>query len=99
MTINELQQMQNLNEQQKMYVLTSQKGKKDIGLAYLCWLLFGVHYFYLNRPLTNIIYWLTLGGFGLWTLIDLFRIPSMVRKNNEEATQEAIHEAVTILNK
>lgn len=95
MTSNKLQQMQGLTEQQKMYVLNSQDNKKDTGLAYLCWL-FGVHYFYLGKPIINIIYWLTLGGFGLWILIDLLRIPSMVKKHNEEVTQKAIDEAKLI---
>lgn len=80
--------MKTLTEQEKLFVLTA--NKKDTGIAYLCWFIFGVHYFYLNKPLTNIIYWLTLGGLGVWTLIDLFRIPSMVKKYNDEITRKNI---------
>ena len=42
----------------------------------LCILLggFGVHRFYLGKPISGIFMILTLGGFGIWTLIDLIRI-------------------------
>jgi hypothetical protein len=35
-----------------------------------------------------LLYWLTVGGFGLWMLIDLFRIPGMVERKNEDITRE-----------
>lgn len=94
MTNKTLQTMKTLTEQERMYVLTA--NKKDVGVSYLCWFFFGVHYFYLNKPLTNIIYWLTLGGLGIWAIIDLFRIPSMVREHNEESVQNAVREAKVI---
>jgi len=42
----------------------------------LCILLggLGVHRFYLGKPISGIFMILTLGGFGIWTLIDLIRI-------------------------
>ena len=91
MTNKTLQTMKTLTEQEKMYVLTA--SKKDTGVTYLCWFFFGVHYFYLNKPLTNIIYWLTLGGLGIWAIIDLFRIPTLVKEANEEKIQNAVNEA------
>ncbi len=91
MTRETLKAMKNLTEQERMYVLTA--NKKDTGVAYLCWFFFGVHYFYLNKPLTNIIYWLTLGGLGIWAIIDLFRIPAMVQARNAENIQDAVNEA------
>lgn len=62
-------------------------------MAYLFWFVLGVHYFYLNKPVINIIYWLTAGGLGIWMIIDLFRIPGMVRSRNKELIQDAIKEA------
>lgn len=91
MTRENLKAMKNLTEQEKMYVLTA--NKKDTGVTYLCWFFFGVHYFYLNKPLTNIIYWLTLGGLGIWAIVDLFRIPAMVKAMNAENIQDAVNEA------
>ena len=93
MTPDVLALLQGLSEQQKNYVLSAQARQKDTGLAYLFWFLFGVHYFYLNKPVINIIYWLTAGGLGIWMIIDLFRIPGMVKDRNKEFIQDAIKEA------
>ena len=93
MTPDILALMQGLTEQQKNYVLSAQARQKDTGLAYLFWFVFGVHYFYLNKPVINIIYWLTAGGLGIWIIIDLFRIPGMVQSRNKEIIQDAIKEA------
>lgn len=84
--------LQDLTEAQRNYVLLK-ANKKDTTIAYLCWFLVGVHYFYLGRPFVNIFYWITGGGLGIWLVLDLFRIPGMVRRYNEERVKEAIKEA------
>lgn len=56
--------------------------KRKIGRAYLCWCA-GCHYFYLGRPIRNLLYLLTLGGLGIWALIDLYRIPYLVDDANQ----------------
>ena len=42
----------------------------------LCILLggLGIHRFYLGKPVSGIFMILTLGGLGIWTLVDLIRI-------------------------
>ncbi|HWF66804.1 MAG TPA: TM2 domain-containing protein [Acidobacteriaceae bacterium] len=60
------------------------RRKKSGLLAYILWFFFGFHYLYLGRIGIQLIYWLTIGGFGFWMLIDLFRIPGMVERKNEE---------------
>jgi hypothetical protein len=35
-------------------------------------------------------FWFTFGAFGLWWLIDLFRIPSVLLSANEQAAREAL---------
>lgn len=56
--------------------------KRRAGRAYLSWCA-GCHYFYLGRPLRNLVYLLTLGGLGIWALIDLYRIPYLVDDANQ----------------
>ena len=53
---------------------TSEKG--FIPTLLLCLLLggFGAHRFYVGKPLTAILMILTLGGIGIWALIDLIVI-------------------------
>lgn len=68
------------------------------GTAFLLWLaclfgLCGIHRFYLNRPGTGILYLLTFGLFGVGQLVDLFRIPGIVRDENlKVAALEALAE-------
>ena len=60
---------------------------KREAIAYPLWLVtgvFGGHRFYLDRPGTGLLMLLTLGGGGLWWLVDVLLIPRMVRKFNED---------------
>lgn len=51
-------------------------GKSQVVAALLAWLvgIVGVHRFYLGYTWQGIVQILTLGGLGIWTLIDLIRI-------------------------
>jgi TM2 domain-containing membrane protein YozV len=60
-----------------------QRKAKSMGVAYLFLLCLGWHYAYLGRWGTQILYWLTAGGFGLWIIIDLFRLASVVQDYNK----------------
>lgn len=60
------------------------QGKiKSTGTAILFWFLLGAHFAYLNKWGLQIIFWLTLGGLGVWALVELFLIPGRVSKYNE----------------
>jgi TM2 domain-containing membrane protein YozV len=45
----------------------------------------GLHRFYLNRPLTGILWIVTWGLFGFGTLVDLIRMQTMVEAENAGA--------------
>lgn len=54
-----------------------QISTKSRGAAFaLCLFLgtFGIHRFYLGKPITGLLQLFTLGGFGFWALLDLIRI-------------------------
>lgn len=63
---------------------------KNLGVTYLLAILnfitpfAGIHRFYLGRPISGLLYFLTWGFFGLGTLIDLFLIPGMVEEENRK---------------
>jgi len=59
-----------------------QSQLKSTGSAYLFWFILGAHYAYLGRWGVQLIFWLTLGGLGIWGLVDLFRMGSLVADAN-----------------
>lgn len=75
---------------QAMVLRDYEVRKKSGFFAYLFWFFFGFHYLYLGRIGIQLIYWLTIGGFGFWMLIDLFRIPGMVERKNEDIARELV---------
>ncbi|KJE95952.1 hypothetical protein CAOG_06335 [Capsaspora owczarzaki ATCC 30864] len=55
--------------------------------AYMLWFpmgFLGLHHFYLRRHCWGLVYLLTFGGFGCFWLVDLFRLPSLVRAAVED---------------
>jgi TM2 domain-containing membrane protein YozV len=58
------------------YEAVASSGKSQIAALLLCWFVgvIGVHRFYLGYTWQGIVQILTLGGLGIWTLIDFIRI-------------------------
>lgn len=72
---------------------------KSKGIAYALWLFtggLGGHRYYLGDIGYAIAMTLTLGGFGLWSLIDVFFIGSRLEKKNEELEYNIIQQVKTI---
>src|SRR3954471_14265784 len=73
--------------------LGGKEGMHSKGVAYLLWLgwplgLGGLHRFYLGRPISGFLYLITWGFFGIGQIIDLFRIPRLVRQENMKLLAE-----------
>ncbi len=66
-------------------------NKKILPAFLLCFLLgiFGAHRFYVGRTLSAVLQIVTLGGIGIWTLIDLIMIiiGKFKDKNGDTLTQ------------
>ena len=60
---------------------------RSTGMAYLLWSLWflgfaGIHRFYLGKPISGLIWFLTWGLFGMGQIFDLLLIPGMVEEKN-----------------
>ncbi|ESO98302.1 hypothetical protein LOTGIDRAFT_159102 [Lottia gigantea] len=65
----------------------SLENHKHLRDAYILWFpcgIFGFHLFYLRRPFLGVLYFFTFGMFGFGWIMDGFRMPSMVREENEK---------------
>lgn len=64
--------------------------KKRTSIGYIFWLFLGWHYIYARQIGLQFAFWFTLGGFGIWWLVDLFRMPSIIRACNEQVARQAL---------
>lgn len=67
-----------------------EQKKRKLSVAYVAWLLLGWHYLYVRKVGVQFAFWLTLGGFWFWWIVDLFRMPSIVRSCNDQIAREAL---------
>ena len=71
-------------QKQEEFIEEYKRKAKSVGVAYILWLIGGWHYVYLRRWGIFILFWLTAGGLFIWWLIDIFRIPGMIRDYNKD---------------
>lgn len=85
-----LAQVQQLPDHKKQMFLTQYSGtQKKTSTGYLLWVI-GCHYFYVGKAGVNIVYWLTLSGLGIWAIIDLFRMKTMVHEANDKTAMRIV---------
>jgi CRISPR/Cas system-associated exonuclease Cas4 (RecB family) len=75
-------------DEYEQFIAEYNRQRKSQRTAYILWGLLGFHYAYLGKWIHQVLYWATAGGFGIWALSDLFRLPGMVRDRNEEIAAE-----------
>ena len=60
------------------------EGLKSTGTAWVLYWFLGGHYAYIGKWGVQLLYWFTLGGCGVWILLDLFRVNGLIRKYNNK---------------
>lgn len=92
--------MKDLSSQQLAMVQSEVKGKeKSKGIAYALWFFFGGiggHRYYAGDIGMGIAMTLTLGGLGIWTLIDVFLIGARIEQKNETLEYDTIQKVKAI---
>ena len=70
-----------------------QNESKSTGIAFALWFFLGIlggHRYYMGHPGVGIGMLLTIGGLGIWTLVDGFLLPRNIIRINE-ATRMRIY--------
>lgn len=89
MVRNELAKMP--AQKQEEFVEEFKRKRKSVGIAYLFLvIILAMHYGYLRKWGLQIVFWLTAGGLGIWWLIDLFRVPGLVRSYNKDVANDVM---------
>lgn len=65
-----------------------QSKLKSTGKAYIYFVCFGAHYLYFGKMFLQLFFWITLGGFGIWALFDLFTLSAKVNTYNDRIVQK-----------
>ena len=65
-----------------------QVQKVDNGTIWLLFLIVGWSYGSMNQMVKQLFYYLTLGGFGFWTLYRLFTLNGAIKKHNRQIALE-----------
>jgi len=73
------------------------RKKKSPALAFWLLLPFGMHYAYAGRVWLTLIFLFTMGGFGIWWFIDLFRVWGMVGEYNRSIAIQVLRD-IQVLN-
>ncbi|WP_316569304.1 TM2 domain-containing protein [Neobacillus sp. YIM B06451] len=86
------------SEQLVMVQSEMNKKAKSKGIAYALWFFLGGiggHRYYAGDIGMGIGMTLTLGGLGLWALIDVFLIGNRIEKKNEELEYQLIQQVAS----
>ena len=78
-------------QRQEEFVEEYKRKNKSLGLAYLFLIIvFALHYGYLKKWGLQVVFWITGGGLFIWWLIDLFRLPRLVRNYNKDIATDVM---------
>lgn len=82
---------------QREFMREFSRRSKSVAIGYVMHVtlgLFSPHYLYLGKYLTQLLYWITLGGFGIWWLVDLVRMPSLTQSINDKIADECLRDVL-----
>jgi len=79
-------------EAQQKFLEIYNKKRKTIAIALPLVLVYGAHFVYLEESTTGVWFWFTVGGFGIWWIMELFKVFGRVKDHNSYAALKTIGE-------
>ncbi len=64
--------------------------RKPLYVGYILWFVLSLYYAYYRKVGLQFVFWITGGGFLIWWIIDLFRMPSIARQANEQIARQVL---------
>jgi hypothetical protein len=85
-------------QRQQEFVEEYNRKKKSLALAYFLMLPFCLclYYGYLHKWGLQFLFWVTGAGLGIWWVIDLFRLPGLIKDYNMDIANEVMRNLKTI---
>lgn len=83
-------------QKQEEFIEEYKRKAKPAGIVYLFWAILGCHYLYFKKWEIQIFFWLTSGGLLIWWVVDLFRIPGMIRDFNKDVAVDVLRDLKVI---
>jgi hypothetical protein len=81
---------------QKKFLEIYTSKRKSLGIALPLVLAYGMHFVYLEETGSGVLFWFTAGGFGIWWIIEFFRVGGMVKDFNSYVALKALAEVKPI---
>ena len=66
-------------------------GKKKSNITSFVLWFFGLHYLYYSKWFLQILFWFTVGGLGIWWLIDITRVRKNVTNWNHSLAVDLVN--------
>jgi TM2 domain-containing membrane protein YozV len=96
--VQKVEAMEPVNQQ--AFMDEFKRKRKSANVAHFLWFigcLSGLHYLYVKKALWFVLFLFTAGGFGIWWIIDFFRVPRMVKDYNRTIALKVLRD-IQVLN-
>ena len=72
------------------FITDYKRIEKSIAIGYILLIFLGAHYAYVGKWGMQILFWLTGGGCGIWGIIELFRMSTIISTYNNETAHNIL---------
>lgn len=79
-------------EEQALFEETYLKKRRNSVILLLLAIFFPIHFFFEDRVVMGILFWLTAGGCGVWWIIEIFIVWGRTKRFNEDTAKAELRD-------